>query len=218
MRIGKRPTEWTVNPTKRTFLHNPLHDYESVWWTAVWFVFHCKPNGVAGGVMEEARNDVFSNRSLTFLATGSEQAWELLPEVLQPLGKVLAEMKGILRDAYLSFEKSFDGSEMLLVFPKLRECLRRLVDGAQGLDVTPPVQPRKLGAGTGQHGAVTFEEQGKQGQRTMKQEGGAGGEPMAVDTLTAGAGTGESVSGKRVQSGSPPQVNRTSKKKKLVGP
>jgi hypothetical protein len=108
-----------------------------------------------GGVMEEACM-TFSNRSLTFLATRSEQAWELLPKVLQPLGKVLVEMKGILHDTYLSFEKSFDRSEMLLVFPKLRECLQCLVDGVQGLAIIPPPQfnPRSWAKGWGSMGQL----------------------------------------------------------------
>ena len=38
-------------PIIRAFLHNPLHDYESVWWTAVLFIFSSKPKGVPEDVM-----------------------------------------------------------------------------------------------------------------------------------------------------------------------
>ena len=31
--------------TDRTFHYNPLLDYESVWWIAVWFFFWCRPEG-----------------------------------------------------------------------------------------------------------------------------------------------------------------------------
>jgi hypothetical protein len=101
-----------VDPCDRIFLHNPLHDYESVWWIAIWFVFHCEPKGVADAVMEEARNYAFHDRTVTFLTSGGEQAWKRLPEMLQPLGKVLVKMKRILADAYRSFEDGFDGSGM----------------------------------------------------------------------------------------------------------
>ena len=101
-----------VGDTERTFLCNPLHDYESVWWTAVWYVFYCEPDGVAGRTMEEARDSVYKDRMRTFAFGGIETSCRLLPTVLQPLGEVLVMMKGVLVDAYLSFEGSFDGSGM----------------------------------------------------------------------------------------------------------
>jgi len=133
-----------VHQDKRTFLHNPLHDYESIWWIAVWLVFCCKSHGVADGVMKRARDEVYKNRVVTFLGGGFDEICDRLPAVLQPLGEVLMVMKNALIRAYTSFEDSFDGSGMLLVFSKLREYLLLLENLAQSLTVKSPIQNRKL--------------------------------------------------------------------------
>ena len=130
------------------FLCNPLHDYESVWWVAVWFVFHCKPNGIADPVMERAREMVYESRPSTFALGGIERACKLLPTILKPLGKVLVGMKDMLTEAYRSFEESFNGSGVLLTFQKLRRYLQMLVIAARGLGdkVKPPVVGSDRGA------------------------------------------------------------------------
>jgi len=139
-----RPLRWGSSmPTLRTFLHNPLHDYESVWWTALWFVFFSKPEGVPENVMEEAQESIYERRDI-FLTNFIGEACMLLPVVLRPLGDVLVEMREILLDAYRSFEEAFDGSKLLPVFLELKRCLQLLVEKAHGLDVTPPVVSRKL--------------------------------------------------------------------------
>jgi len=156
----------------RVFIYNPLHDYESVWWTAVWFVFHCKPEGVADGVMEKARRTLYENRNTAFANNRFLRIRKLLPPVLQPLAQVLAEMMTILVDAYRSFEESFDGSEMLLVFERLEPRLKDLVGLAQNLVVASPVMRRKL-----EEVALEVE----RGRQAMGQEGEAEGQQMAVD-------------------------------------
>lgn len=45
----------------------------------------------------------------------------------------------VLAGAYQSFEESFDGFKVLLVFEDLIPCLQRLVRRARGLNVTPKV-------------------------------------------------------------------------------
>jgi len=136
---GDDGTESTIDHDSRIFLHNPLHDYESVWWIAVWFVFYCKPVGVADSVMEEARQEAVRSRTSTFVSGFVKRACSLLPPVLRPLGKVLVKMRHILVRAYWSFEESFDGSRMLSVFEELKPCLRNLVELAQGLTSMPSV-------------------------------------------------------------------------------
>ena len=136
----------TVEHADRIFFQNPLHDYESVWWIAVWFVFHSEPEGVTEDVMEEARDRVYRNRSSSFFSGSFKTACRSLPEVLRPLGETLVEMKRLLVYAYTSFEESFDGSEMLDIFPNLRRCLQLLARRAQGLDVTTPGFRRTLNA------------------------------------------------------------------------
>jgi hypothetical protein len=201
-----------VDPCDRIFLHNPLHDYESVWWIAVWFVFHCEPKGVADAVMEEARNYAFHDRTVTFLTSGGEQAWKRLPEVLQPLGKVLVKMKRILADAYRSFEDDFDGSGMLLVFPKLREHLQLLAEHAQGLAVTPLVLRHRWNVEEVRlFDAV--EEQEQQRQQTMEQMAGTGGQPTDADNLLLQV-EGNAL-GKRTRDDSPPKIDRASRREKF---
>jgi len=197
-----------VAPTKRIFLYNPLHDYESVWWIAIWFVFYCEPEGVAKHVMERARNMVYSNRSRTLHAGAINHACERLPVVLQPLGEVLVEIKDTLTDAYRSFEDSFDGSKMLLVFEELRGHLLVLEERAKSLAVKPPTQSRTLNAeGMEQFDAVTFEEE--QGSRVLEHEGGARGQSTVAGDPSTSVQHEDTVLGKRTRADSPlPKVGR----------
>ena len=95
--------------------------------------------------MKTARDEVYRDRNMTFINTPTaETAFASLPEVLQPLGEVLLEMNSTLVDAYQDFEKDFDGSKVLLVFPKLREHLQRLAGQARDLDIKPVVMQLKL--------------------------------------------------------------------------
>jgi len=132
------------DPTERTFLQNPLHEYESVWWVAVWFIFYCQPDGVAEEVMERARYEVYKNRFATFATGRIIQVCASLPTVLQSLCGVLVKMRNILVRAYRSFEETFDASGMLSVFQKLRKCLCALEEMSSGLDVKPPAVTRRL--------------------------------------------------------------------------
>ena len=90
----------TPKPPKRIFVHNHLHDYESVWWVAVWFICRWKPGDED---MERVRYEVYKDRRETFVFGEIEEALELLPPVLQPLGKILVRMRNILVCAYQSF-------------------------------------------------------------------------------------------------------------------
>jgi len=169
----------------RTFLHNPLHDYESVWWTAVWFVFYSEPEGVSKGAMKRAHNEVYQSRFLTFGTNAIVDTWRALPKVLKTLGKVLADMRKTLVAAYRELEKDFDGSKMLLVFPKLRGHLQHLAEQARDLHVKPPVVRRKLNVeGVKQLDAVEQrwkdyqdEEDGEEDEDEENEDGGTGGQP-----------------------------------------
>jgi len=167
---GDDGTKSAVERANRIFAHNPLHDYESVWWIAVWFVFYCKPVGVADSMMDEARRGVDKSRTSTFSMGTIRQSCRLLPPVLQPLGEVLVMMRGVLVCAYRSFEESFDDSGMLSVFEKLKPRLQDLARLARGLAVTPPVMCRKLNIEEAEFGAVALE--GERDQQAMEQEGG----------------------------------------------
>ena len=163
-----------VDGIGRTFLCNPLHDYESVWWTAIWYVFCCQPDGVASRTMKEARDSVYKDRGVTFGFGVIEDFCASLPTILQPLGKVLVSTRGILIDAYRLFEGSFDGRRMLLVFREVKECLKRLAGAARGLDahVKPPPAGWKLdrldAGGVRWFGVITVEERDRQ---AVEQEG-----------------------------------------------
>ena len=52
----------------RIWLHNPLHDYESIWWIAVWFLFTSNPEGVDENDMRNTHSAVFGDH---FLEAGS---------------------------------------------------------------------------------------------------------------------------------------------------
>ena len=176
---GDPPTSGET--TDRIFIYNPLHDYESVWWTAVWFVFHCKPEGVADGVMEKARRTLYENRTTAFASNRFLRIRKLLPPVLQPLAQVLAEMMTILVDAYRSFEETFDGSKMLLVFESLEPRLKDLVRLARDLVVAPRAVHHKLNIEAEFDAVAPEGERDQRGQQAIEQEGGAEGQPMAVD-------------------------------------
>jgi len=95
---------------------NQLHDYESLWWIAVWFVICCKPEGVAEHAMKQTYDEAYGDRLTTLRCGGNHRACRLLPQVVEPLAEVLGDMGDDLVRAYDSFEDSFDGSETLLVF------------------------------------------------------------------------------------------------------
>ncbi|KAF9646538.1 hypothetical protein BDM02DRAFT_3270901 [Thelephora ganbajun] len=131
--------------TERIFLHNPLHDYESVWWIVVWFVFHYRPAGVANDIASQTRAEVYKNRFTAFTGEGVfKEICEGLPQVLQPLGEILAWMRHLLVEAYQTFEENFDGSKMLSVVGEFRDCLLNLRVRAQGLDVEVQEAPLVL--------------------------------------------------------------------------
>ena len=203
---GKAVNE-PIAPVKRIFLQNPLHDYESVWWIVIWFVFYCEPEGVSKHVMELARHEVYRNRYATLLGGAIAQAYHFLPAVLRPLGEVLVEIRYILTEAYKSFEESFDGSEMLLVFEELRNHLLTLEERAKGLAVKSPIQSRTLGVeGMEQFDLVPFEEE--QDWRMAEHEGGAGGQPPVADDPSTDVQLEDTVLGKRTRADPPPKVDR----------
>ena len=175
-----------VDRIKRIFLHNPLHDFESVWWIAVWFVFCCRPSGLPDDVMHAAYDAVYKDRFGTLCGGGIRVACGLLPNILQPLGDVLVEMRHVLIYAYRTFEQSFDGSSILPVFQRLRTCLERLVGLTFGLDVKPPALNQKLNVEMVKYfDAVALEEE----------QEGAGGEPMDIDCAQGGVVLGKETRG-----------------------
>ncbi|KAF9646647.1 hypothetical protein BDM02DRAFT_3270848 [Thelephora ganbajun] len=180
---------------ERIFLHNPLHDYESVWWIAVWFVFHCKPEGVADEVMEQARDKLYQNRTATFGLNAFEGARKSLPKVLQPLCDVLVVMRKLLVEAYKSFEESFDGSGMLSVARKLMRQVRGLAVLSRDLTVKPPVVHQKLNTESDVKQFVTLG--AEQDQLVGEQDIGAGGQPMDTDDPFIDTPAQDPVLGKR---------------------
>jgi len=182
----------------RIFLHNPLHDYESVWWIAVWFVFHCEPEGVAKHVMERARNVVYRDRFETLRGGGVDHASMFLPVALQPLCEVLVKIGDTLIDAYESFEGSFDGSKMLLVFEELRGHLLVLEERAKGLAIKSPTQSRTLDAEEMEQFDV-FALEEKRGRQTVEHDGGAGGQPTVANDPSTGVQHEDVVLGKRAR-------------------
>ena len=150
--------------------------------------------------MKKARNEVHQSRHLAFLA--DVEAWRLLPEALQPLGQGLEEMKDTLVDAYRDFEKDFDGSKVLLVFPKLKNHLQRLAEQAHDLHAKPLVMQRTLNVeGTKQ---LDVEDQGWQDyleeQEEVKEGEGVEEQPTDTDPFVG-------VLGKRKRYDSPPSVD-----------
>jgi len=163
--------------------------------------------------MTKAYYKLYRNRTSTFVAGTIAQACVLLPPVLQPLGRVLVGMRNILADAYRSFEDSFDGSETLLVFRKLKPYFLALVDLAQGLDITPVTLNTKLRTAEAEFDAATVEE--GQGKQATEQKGGTAEQQMAVDDPSVGAETGSRVLGKRARGDSLPQVDHALKREKF---
>ena len=106
-----------------------------------------------------------------------------LPSVLRPLGEVLVAMKKLLTRAYASFEDSFDGSRMLLVFSELRKGLLFLENRAQSLTVESPIQNRKLNTErVEQFDAITLrEEQGWWGGQVVEHKERVGGQLTSID-------------------------------------
>ena len=110
--------------------------------------------------MKQARDEVYRTRLGTLAAGGMSYARRFLPEVLQPLGKVLGTMRAILTTAYEAFEDSFDGSGMLSVFEELRGCLVDLERIAKGLvQVEPPILNLRLNTDV----AMEFDERAYEG-------------------------------------------------------
>ena len=214
-KLPSRKTELTIKHADRIWLYNPLHDYESIWWIAVWAVFSSKPKGVSEDVMKKARYGVYPDRSSAFVSATIAQACDLLPDELQPLGKVLVQMNIILVDAYRSFEKSFDGSKMLSVFKELRPCLQDLTKLAQKLDVMPGVLGRRSEAVEAELDAVALdEEQGQQGRQAMRQKGKAREQPVAAESTSVIAEPGGPMLGKRGRADPPPQSDRVLRQKR----
>ena len=208
---GEYTTRSAAGPPERTFLHNPLHDYESIWWIAVWFVFRSKPEGVADGVMELARDQVYKSRDITFTVMGT--FWDIcksLPAVLQPLGNVLAMMRDLLVAAYRSFEDSFDGSKMLLVFQGLKQCLLLLEKEAQGLAVKPRSNLRLNTGVVEQLDEISHQEKRPQ---AVEHEGRVGGPSTDAENPSISTQPAHSVLGKRASDEGPPRADEGTVKK-----
>ena len=132
------------------------------------------------------------------MGRGSNGVFGTLPVVLQPLGEVLATMRDALTETYESFEDSFDGSRMLLVFSELRKDLLLLENRVRGLAVEPPVQNRKLNTErVEQFDAIVLgEEQGWRGGQAVGHKERVGGQPTSIDDPPIGAQE-DSTLGKR---------------------
>lgn len=190
-KLPSRKTELTIKHTDRIWFHNPLHDYESIWWIAVWAIFSSKPKGVSDDVMKKARHGVYLDRSAAFTSATITQACKLLPDELQPLGEVLVQMNIILVNAYRSFEESFDGSKMLDVFAELMPRLQDLEKLAQNLDVKPKILGGRSEAGKAEFDVVALDEE----QSVVAEPGG-------------------SMLGKRRRADPPPQLDRVLRQKR----
>jgi hypothetical protein len=170
----------------RTWLHNPLHDYESIWWIAVWFVFHSSPNGVAEDVMEKARSELYKDRTVTFAMSGFNSALLALPKELRDLGQVLNAMRVVLVKACISFEKTFEGSKMLDVYQDLRPHLEGMVDAARGLTA----RPKNLGGRLKEETGFIVAAPGEEDQQTA--ERGEEAQRVEDDDPFLGSDVGES--------------------------
>ena len=171
--------------------------------------------------MKAARNELYQNRITTFMATDvMAGAFELLPEVLQPLGNVLTEMNDTLVGAYQDFEKDFDGAKTLLVFPKLRELLQSLAEQARDLDIKPVVMQLKLNVeevkefdavGEQEWRDYREEEEGEEGEDEDEDEG-VEGQPTDINPSPATPGKR-----KRRRDDSPPKVNPALRLDRFLG-
>ncbi|KAF9783771.1 hypothetical protein BJ322DRAFT_1066999 [Thelephora terrestris] len=126
---------------QRIFLYNPLHDYESIWWMAVWFVFNSKIDldGATRNVSDSLRYTVYNDRLVTFRFPGAfEEVYVKVPAEFQKMCRWLDWMRQTLCAAYQKFERTFDGSTMLSVAKDLREGLQHLEDLARNLNTALP--------------------------------------------------------------------------------
>lgn len=124
---GRSPQE---PEPERIFLYNPLHDYESIWWIAVWFVRQCNLQGLP--TPEPSRQSLFR----------TERTFQDYFGKLSPTSKLvspLEKMRRCLVDAFASFEKFFDGSKMLSIAGDLKDCLKQLKVIAEKLELELPV-------------------------------------------------------------------------------
>jgi len=137
---------------KRIFLHNPLHDYESVWWIATWTLFGCQPKSLEPEGSEDRRmramEEIFGNHRTTVMVVGGpfESYKESLPDALHPLFDALEVFRGVLTMAYQDYEKSFDGSTILSKTENFRKCLTVLAERADKVELCdlPTLQPPPL--------------------------------------------------------------------------
>ncbi|KAF9641869.1 hypothetical protein BDM02DRAFT_3194391, partial [Thelephora ganbajun] len=119
----------------RTFLYTPLHDYESVWWIATWVIFSCTSNTATDSTA--TRNRLFMHRASSFKDHTFRRYGSALPEELQPLVKILDDMRKTLCREYIAYEGSFDRSLILDMVPALITHLQDLVEVAKGIGIEP---------------------------------------------------------------------------------
>lgn len=104
--------------------------------------------------MEAAYWRVFKRRSQSLQII---QDSKLLPDVLKPLGKVLAAIGVELSRAYQNFEQSFDSFQILSCAKLLKQGLQILVQQARGLDImVPRVHLKQRSGGVDQFSAIVF--------------------------------------------------------------
>ena len=107
-----KPTH--VKPSSRIFLHNPLHDFESVWWMAVWFVLSAKLVDVddkGTQAQREVYKSIFSDRqSVLMIPHNFRMKCKPLTGPFEPLIDVLGDMAHELVETYKAYEESFDGN------------------------------------------------------------------------------------------------------------
>ena len=133
-----------MDETNRIWLHNPLHDYESIWRIAVWFLFTSKLEGVDENDMRQAHSTVFQDRPIIFAFGKFRNTRRLLPEILHPIWWALELMRRKLIRAYLAFEKSFNGSEIEGLYMGLAPYLAKAMLRAGELNAKPNVLSTKL--------------------------------------------------------------------------
>ena len=121
---------------KCVFLHNPLHDYESIWWIATWALFRCRPKHIYPEGSEDpqtrAMEEIFGkHRNTVIITQGTFEGYRgSLPDVLHPLFNTLEIFREELVVTYRDYEKSFDGSIVLSKVENFRLCLEALVQSA----------------------------------------------------------------------------------------
>jgi len=153
--------------------------------------------------MEKAQELLYKDRTVTFIAPAIlRAACRLLPKGLEPLAEILVEMCYLLVDAYKSFEKSFDGSKMLDIFPKFREWLQLLVERAQGLVAMPCSFSPTLDAEEVFDAIALGWERGEEGEATDSDQ-------------SIGLQTGDDMLGKRTRVDSSSEIHRAAKRGKI---